>query len=291
MKPRPEKKRVSPRSVIIAAVAAAAAMIALTAGFRVLRQVIMRGADSFFYPYLRAAAGSEKISDRSLLLRSPAELAARVEQLGAANRELALQSSAAGTLLEENRILRQMLELSDRGERKFTVAEIMLRDPLRFRESFTIGKGSRHGVAVGAAVVEVSPDGRLLLIGVIAECGARTAKVVTIADNSLHISGRVGANGAVGFTNTGTGNAMPGRVRFGMLPVRDDYISGGAVVTTGFERNIPAGIKIGELDFSGAVLPSLNTPDYSCDLIPAVKLESLRFVAVLTTPAPGPDIR
>ena len=204
-----------------------------------------------------------------------------VEKLQASNRELALQSRAAATLLDENVTFRRMLKLNDAPNMNFEVAEIVLRDPLRFREGFTIGKGFRHGITPGAAVVEVTPDGRLLLIGVVAECGARTAKVVTLADSSLRVSGRVGANGAVGFTNAGYGTPAPGMVRFGMLPVRSDYVSGGAVVTTGYEKNIPDGIKIGELSITESARPGLDNPDYSCDLAPSVRFDTLRFVAVL----------
>ncbi len=287
MKKTPGKSSFSPRTILWSALTVLILLLVVTAGFRVLKQALMRGADSFFYPYLKAAAGTDEVADKSLLLRSSAELAAKVEQLSLSNRELALQSKSAGILLEENRILRRMLQISERKEQKFITAEIILRDPLRFRESFTVSKGSRHGIAPGAAVVEVSADGRLLLVGVVSECGARTAKVITLADESLHISGQVGANGAIGFTHTGSVQTSAGRIRFGMLPVRDDYISGGAVVTTGFEKSIPAGIKIGELHFTGVPLPGFASQDYSCELIPAVHPESLRFVSVLKNAAPG----
>ena len=287
MKKVPEKIKFSPRTILWTALTILVLLTVITAGFRVLKQALMRGADSFFYPYLKAAAGTDEVSDKSLLLRSNAELAAKVEQLSLSNRELALQSKSAGILLEENRILRQMLKLSGKKDQQFVTAEIILRDPLRFREGFTISKGSRHGIAPGAAVVEVSADGRLLLVGIVSECGARTAKVIMLADESLHISGQVGANGAIGFTHTGTVQTAPGRIRFGMLPVRDDYISGGAVITTGFEKSIPAGLKIGELHFAGVPLSGLASLDYSCELIPAVHPESLRFVSVLKNRSDG----
>lgn len=261
--------------------------VMLIAGFRVLRMVIMRSADSFFYPYLKVASGTDNISDSSLLLCSTIELAQRVEALTARNRELALQSKSVGALLEENRILRDMAKLTERSENGFVIAEILLRDPLRYRESFTISKGSRDGIVPGSAVVDVSPDGRLLLIGIISECGARSAKVLTLADKSLHISGRVGANGAIGFTNTGTVQPGTGMIRFGMLPVRNDYIAGGAVMTSGFEQMIPEGIKIGELHFSGSSHPGFGEVEYSCELLPAAAFEKIRFVAVLNRRIPG----
>ena len=277
-----KKKKYSPRTLAIFGISLLVLLIVLTATFRVLRHVVTRGGDNFFYPYLKLVSGKNSLQDKSLLLRSPAELAGMVEELSRNNRELALQNNASAVLLEENNKLRSMLNLSRHPEYRFIAADIILRDPLRFREFLTISKGSNHGIKPGAAVVDVSPDGRLLLVGVVSECSARSAKVITIMDQSLRISGKVGSNNMVGFTNTGKmSRPAPGRIRIGMLPLRDDYQTGGAVMTTGFEKGIPADIKIGELHFSGSPQSEFGETDFNCELIPAVRFESLRFVTVI----------
>ena len=277
------KKNISVRNCFFAGVVILLLLVVLTAGFRVFRMVLMRSADGFFYPYLSVATPSEKLSDSALLLCDKTALAVRVEQLTVRNRELTLQSSAAADLQEENRMLRRMLDLPVLPEKQLIAAEIILRDPLRYRESFTVNKGSRHGVAPGDAVIDVTPDGRMLLVGRISACGARTSKVVTIADLSNRISGRVGSNSAVGFTNTGNANAGNGKIRFGWLPLRDDYIAGKVVVTTGFEKGIPPGIKIGELFLTGSHgFDFSGNQDFSAALIPAVDFSRLRFVGIIT---------
>ena len=87
----------------------------------------------------------------------------------------------------------------------------------------------------------------------------------------------------IGFTNTGSSSAPgAGRLKFGMLPLRDDYLSGGAVMTTGFEKGIPGGIKIGELYFSGSPRSGFGETDFNCEMTPAVRFESLHFVTVVT---------
>jgi rod shape-determining protein MreC len=277
-----KKKKYSPRTLAVSGVCLLVLLVFLTAGFRVVRHIIRSGGDNFYYPYLKAASGKNAVRDKALLLRSPAELAGMVEHLSRSNRELVLENSSAAVLIEENRKLRIMLDVSRRQKDEFIVAEILLRDPLRYREFLTIGKGTKHGVTPGAAVVDVSPYGRLLLVGIVSECSARSSKVITIMDPSLHVSGRVGANGMIGFTNTGSmSRPNVGRIKIGMLPLRDDYVSGGAVTTAGFEKGIPEGIKIGELYFSGTPRSGFGETDFHCELTPAVKFENLRFVAVV----------
>ena len=266
-----------------AAACVAALAVLLVAGFNVVRFALTRFADSFFHPFLKAVSPPERLSDSSLLLQDKRALAAAVEKLTVINRELALQSQAASGLLEENRQLRILTGLEKREMPQFIIGEIVLHDPLRFRESFTVGRGRRDGVQPGAAVVEVTPSGELLLVGVVSEAGGRSSKVITVVNTALRISGRVATNGVIGFTNTGDAAPPHSRIGFGMLPGRNDYIHGGVVSTTGFERGIPEGIKIGELYTLGAKT-SYAVEDYSCEIIPSVHLESLRFVAIVKLP-------
>lgn len=252
-------------------------------GIRVFRLALTRFSDNFFHPYLKLAAPSGKLADSSLLLRDKAELAAAVERLSAVNRELALGSQTASALLEENRQLRNLLDIGRRENREFIIGEILLRDPLHFRENFTVGKGRLDGVLPGAAVVEVSSGGELLLVGVVSEAGGRSCKVTTVANSFLRISGKVASNGVIGFTHSGEATAPHGRISFGMLPLRQDYVHGCVVSTTGFEYGIPEGIKIGELYTTGA-RRSYADEDYSCELIPSAGFGSLRFVAIVRLP-------
>ncbi len=277
------KKNIPARNYFYIGMVILLVLVVLTAGFRVFRMVLMRCADGFFYPYLSIAVPAEKLSDAALLLCDKTALAVRVEQLSMRNRDLTLQSASAADLQEENRMLRRMLGLPMFQEKKLVVGEIILRDPLRFRESFTVNKGFRDGVTPGDAVIDITPDGRMLLVGRVSACGARSCKVVTIAEQSNRISGRVGSNSAIGFTNTGNANAGNNKIRFGWLPLRDDYVSGGVVMTTGFEKGIPANIKIGELVLSGnSGFNFYNAQDFSAALIPAVDFSKLRFVGIIT---------
>lgn len=272
-------------------------IIFITAGFRMVSYVFSRAAGNFFYPYLKLSGGTTgEIRDKSLLSLDRMSLVRQIEKLTERNRELALRSTAASGILAENRDLRRKLDLKNLPEWNFCTGEIILRDPLHFREGFTIDRGSRDGISPGDAVVDTMTDGRLFLIGVVSDCSARTARVATIADPALKISGKIRLRiydkndnsekhlDVVGFTNSGDARTGSAEIRFGMLPVSNSYIPGEAVMTTGYERKIPEGIKIGELvmNLNDQQVLSGNVPDFNCALRPAVRFEELRFVTVVS---------
>lgn len=270
-----------PDKLIISGACVLAVILLLTAGFRMLGFAVSKAANGFFYPYLKLAKGTTgEIQDKSLLSLDRIALAHQVEKLAQRNRELAVRSTAAAGILDENRILRQKLQLSAPAQWKFCTGEIILRDPLHFRDGFTIDRGARDGIAVGNAVVDSTTDGRLFLIGIVRECSARTARISTVNDPSVRLSGRL-TGGAVGFTNTGSSPIQTGLIRFGMLDNDGDYTPGEAVVSTGYERGIPEGIKIGELVINNDLRHGYD-PDFSCLLKPAVNFEDLRFVTVIS---------
>ncbi|MBO7329465.1 MAG: rod shape-determining protein MreC [Lentisphaeria bacterium] len=288
MKEYPRKNRRSSRTAPVAAIFILILLIVLTSLFSVVRFAFSRFADSFFYPYMNITAPGDRLSDTSLLMEDKSSLAVKVEKLSNVNRSLALQGQAASELMEENRQLRNMLKLRESRNMDFIVAEILLRDPLNFRTGFTIDKGSRDGVKKGSAVVDVSAEGKLLLVGVVTEVGARTGKVMTIANSALHISGRVASNKEIGFTNTGGSVSSRERINFGMLPVRNDYNHSDLVSTTGFEQGIPPGIKIGQLYTINSVTGNYQQ-EFNCELVPAVRFSSLRFVAIFRN-TPGAEL-
>ncbi|MBR7121483.1 MAG: rod shape-determining protein MreC [Lentisphaeria bacterium] len=290
MKKFPAKSKSNPKLVLVVTLVILSIVIMLTAGFNVVRYAFARFADGFFYPYMKLGTPSAKLTDPALLMADKHELAARVEKLTNTNRELALQGQSAAALMEENRKLRTMLTLREKTSPRYTVAGIILRDPLHFSAGFTIDKGSRDGIVSGAAVVDINDHGQLLLVGVVSEVGARTAKVTTIANPSLRLSGEVSSNRMVGFINAGEAAPENGNIRFGMLPPRDDYIRGNIVTTTGFERGIPPGIKIGELH-TGNFGHAHDQEDFSCELLPSVRFESLRFVAVVLLAAAPEELK
>ena len=279
-----EKGRILERRVLAAGILVLA-LVVLGAGYRMLRIGAGRFCDDFLYPYLRLSRlGMTRLSQQSLLAYSRAELAAKLEELERRNRSLALQAAAAGELLKENAELRKLMEFSAASGHRYLAAEIILRDPQMWRERFTVDRGAKDGVRPGAAVIDVGADGRPLFIGVIERVGRRTSTVLTLYNDALRLSARLGASGAVGFVNVGEGHRDDGTIPIGYLPRGVPFQPGEAAVTTGFERSIPAGLVIGNLTsmekpgsrFSGRL-------HLAGRLRPAAELDGLRFVVIAMT--------
>ncbi len=264
-------------------------LVVLGAGYRVLRNGAGRFFDDFFYPYLHLSKlGSSKLADLSLLAYSRRELAVKLEDLERRNRTLALQAAAAGELLEENEELRKLVEFSAPRRRSYLAAEIILRDPLMWRERFTVDRGEADGVSRGAAVIDVSGDGRLSLVGVIERVGKRTSTVLTLRNGALRISARIGASGAVGFVNTGAERSADGTIPIGYLPSGGGCRPGEAVLTTGFEAGIPSGVTIGvisEMERLGSLFA--DRPFLTGKVVPAADFDTLRFVVIAVNAASG----
>ena len=258
------------------------ALLVLCAGYRVLRIGVGRFLDDFFHPYLRLARlGATQLSDASLLAYSRAELAAKLEALQRQNRTLALQAAAAGELLQENEELRKLVEFSTPAERSYLPAEIILRDPLMWRERFTVDRGENDGVRTGSAVIAVAADGRPLLAGVVERVGKRTSTVLTLFNGALRLSAKLGTSGAVGFVNAGAERNGDGTIPLGYLPTGVAYHPGEAALTTGFEEGIPPGLVIGELAAADAPVTIFDHRTHlSGKLRPAADFDSLRFVMI-----------
>ncbi len=282
-----EKGRIWERRALAAGILVLA-LVVLGAGYRLLRIGAGRFCDDFLYPYLRLSRlGMARLSDQSLLAYSRAELAAKLEELQLRNRSLALQAATAGELFKENAELRKLMEFSAASGHRYLAAEVILRDPLMWRERFTVDRGEVDGIHAGAAVIDVGADGRPLLIGVIERVGRRTSTVLTLYNDALRLSARLGASGAVGFVNIGEEHGDDGTIPIGYLPRGVSFQPDEVAVTTGFERGVPPGLVIGNLAsveapgsrFSGRL-------QLTGRLRPAAALDGIRFV-VISTIVPG----
>ena len=272
------------------------ALLVLGSGYRMLRRGFGRLCDDFLYPYLRLARiGSSQLSDRSLLAYSRSELAEKLEELQRRNRDLALQAAAAGKLLEENAKLRKTAHFSPPPEWSALTAEVIMRDPMMWRDRFTVDRGSKHGVVPGAAVIDIGADGRPLFIGVIEHVGRHSSSVQTLHNGELRIAAQLGSSQTVGFVNAGGAPSAKaerekrsdGMCPIGYLPRDVRYLPGEAVVTTGFERGIPAGLVIGELVSVENMATRFSGRLYlSGWLRPAAEFDGVRFV-VIAVPKAG----
>ena len=258
------------------------ALLVLSAGYRMLRVGYGRICNDFLYPYLRLErAASTKLSDQSLLAYSRTELAEKLDALQQQNRMLSLGAASAEELRKENAQLRKIANFSPPPEWTALKAEVILRDPLMWRERFTVDRGSADGVVPGAAVVDVGADGRPALLGVIERVGRHTSTVQTLCSGALRIAAQMGSSQAVGFVNIGSVSRGDGTLPIGYLPRGVRYRHGEQAFTTGFERGVPGGIVIGELSAVEAPATRFSGRAYlSGSLKAAADFDSVRFVGI-----------
>ena len=265
--------------IFFAAVAILLLLLAF-AGYRTLRRSAGLVFGDFFYPYLFVAkSASNQVSDQTLLLYNRTELAARVEQLLRVNRQLGAQAAEAANLRQENEELRRNSGLQSESNWRYLTSEIIMRDPLLWNEHFTVNRGSADGVVPGAAAMTVTAEGLPVLIGVVDQVGRHTSQITTLFSPGLRLSAALPGTGVSGVINAGERHSVSGCVPIGLLPAHLRYTPREALFSTGYERNIPRGIKIGELESVEDTPSRFSHQLYLSGLLkPAARLDSIRFL-------------
>ncbi len=264
---------------------AAAALIAAS-GFQTLRLVAQRLASDFLYPYLSlSTVVGRQLSDKTLLLHSKTTLAAHLQQSREQIGLLAAQVATAAELKVENEQLRRMLRLEPQLDYSCVYAEIIVRNPLRWREYFSINRGSDAGVVRGTPVFSLShnPPYRLIFIGIVQDVSRHTCQVVTALSRDIQLSVYLPHSKTYGFITGTRDYESPQRlVNVDFLPGDKNYEPGEPVVTTGFEKMMPPGISIGTLasvDQGDSVFS--RQPHIGGAVAPDPDFAGLRFVIML----------
>lgn len=268
------------KKTVLYLAAAMLIFLLLLAGWGFLRRTVGRAVGDFCYPYLRASrTGFDKLSDQTLLVFSRRELASQLEMLRSENVRLAAQAAAASELLLENSRLRRMLAMPAPAGWRHIPCEIVLRDPRLWHEQFTVDRGSVHGVRIGAAAMTFGPEGQPVFVGIVSGVSRHTATVITVFNPSLRMSAILPKSGASGILHTGSLPESGGMLPVGFLPIRNPYTLGEVLQTSGFERNIPSGLRIGNLGDVQSVDSLFSGELYlSGRFVPAVNLGEARFL-------------
>ena len=147
----------------------------------------------------------------------------------------------AQELQRENLRFRQLLDFKDQHE-DFVLepAYIISWDASSYRSSFTIGKGTNHGLQAGMCAI--TENGQV--VGLITDVGVNWATITTILDNGLEISASIAASGHTGVVQ-GTYRSEDTRLlRMNYLSMDAVLKNGDQVVTTG-STLYPKGLLLG----------------------------------------------
>ena len=280
-----------PKVWLITVMLAVLSMLVLTAAFFVLKPAFRRFSLDFYYPAFRLLRSAEGVVvDRTLLLKDRKELAAAVTALHDQNERFAAENAEVLALREENRQLRDMLKLQAPRNYGIVHAEVLMRDPATWLESFVIDRGSDAGIHEGDLVISTTygEDGKTCLtavVGRIREVSKHTATVVTLYNNSCTFGGFLQNSMAYGMLAGSSRNGVK-QLRISCLPPDKKYAVNEPVLTSRYSRNFPEGVYIGKVAANPDGTPALHLDSNGLSaegvILPALDISRIRFVTVLT---------
>lgn len=144
----------------------------------------------------------------------------------------------------ENMELRAMLELEEtEHELDLVAAAVIAKDPSNWYGTFTINRGSDHGLKEGQAVL--TPE--KALVGKISRVGSDWAEVLTILDPECGVGAMIERSKDAGVLEGDSSLRFQGRCRLGYLSRDADVQNGDYIATSGMGRVYPKGLLIGKV--------------------------------------------
>jgi rod shape-determining protein MreC len=145
--------------------------------------------------------------------------------------------------------LRGVLELQQSLPIETTVAQVVAREGVPWFRTFTINKGSKHGVVLDAPVL--SPTG---VVGRVIALGPYAAKVQLLLDRDSAVGVLFTRTRVTGVTSGQAGLADSGSRELLVNYVQSlaDVVLGDEVVTSGLDQIFPKGLTVGRVVRIGA---------------------------------------
>lgn len=209
---------------------------------------------------------SEKISGNEELALENAELKDKVNELTSS---LIKYEEAVA----ENEFLRDYLDIkNNHTDYQFLETMLIARDEDDPFHTFTVNKGSLHGVEVYDPVIEASG-----LIGYVSEVGASYSKITTVLSPDITVAAFDRRTGDLGVLKGTLSAAEDGCTRLSNLSRNCSIAIGDYIVTSG-GGVFPSGMLIGTVSAIGNDYNSL----LFADITPAVDLSELRDMMIIT---------
>lgn len=193
------------------------------------------------------------------------------------NEQLKMELVSADEALSENERLKSLINAEDTYQALDPIyAKVIARDAGAWFETFSLNRGSNHGVATGMAVV--NGDG---LIGRVYEVGLNYSKVITIIDSRSRVAclvQRTRDNGIMYGQTTSSDSAAQCYVYY--LPNVNNISPGDTVVTSGTDSLYPKGLKVGNVT---AVSLDAGSDGTYAIVTPSVDFQRIEEVFILRT--------
>ena len=282
--------------LVLAAVAVAVSFLVLRSsnGISVFENVVgtvFRPIESAF----SSAAGGVKNFFSNW--RNYDKLQREYETLEMTTEELSLKLSGVEETEQENARLKVLLDAQDAYESLDPIyAKVIARDPGQWFDTFTINRGTTHGVTEGMSVVTGAG-----LVGYVYEAGLTYAKVLTIIDTRSAVAvlvQRTRDNGVMRGEVTEASDSAECYTYY--LPNVNNIMPGDVIVTSGTDSLYPKGLTIGEVlavsqetssDGSYVIVsPYVDFRHVEEVLVLRTVVETQESLPVVATPTPAPEV-
>lgn len=176
-------------------------------------------------------------------------------------------------LKDENEQLREITGIKDlHPDFEIVNASVMGRDPADRYGSFTIDKGSLHGVSINDPVITGSG-----LIGIVSDVSPINARVKTILSPEINVSAFENVTKELGIISGEVNFAQDGLCKLSILSEETTLKHGDLIVTAGSSGKFPKGIPVGKVanvfdEAHGITMYATITPMQEIDKIDNIQV-------------------
>jgi cell shape-determining protein MreC len=262
---------------------------AMACAFQIFRRTLHRLTAEFYYPFLYPIAHAENVTLReSLLLKSKTQLVDELLNLKTVNEELTAELKPLRLAMDDKRRLEALLAIKPKPGFKCVFAEVYLRDPALWYDSFSINKGEKEGIVTASIVIcrvkgAENPEFPFGVVGRVAAVSEHSSQVETILSGTCRLSVRLVKTEAAGILRGITSWNGSHSAIVTALPVFKTYSVGEMVVTSGLTKQVtPPDLLVGEI--AGTTAPAVKIIDnLTAEALvkPAVDFNSIRYLIVL----------
>lgn len=257
---------------------------------QIFNRPLQRITSDFYHPFFTPVSKIENLAmKQTLLLQSKQSLVKELLQLQKVNEKFSAKLNVLQDVEKENMNLKEQLNFKPKPNFKCVFAEIYLRDPAFWNESFSINKGSADGIKPGCVVLCRVPEERhskyiFAVAGRIATVRKNEAIIETVISKSCKLSVILKESKSAGILEGGTCKNGQPSIKVTKLPAFKTYKTGETVITSGLCKDITP-----PLLYIGNVSGGKNGPDVKiidnlyadAKIQSAVDFDNLRYLIVL----------
>ncbi len=231
---------------ILAAAAAIAVTLSVLSYFTSTSPLLENAAGIVTAPFrLAAESVSRWVEDKKHYYQEYNDLLAENEALREEVAELRANARQADRDREENRLLRELIDLREqRRDFELEAAMVLERSANNWTRTLTLNRGTAHGVAAKNMVV--SSEG--YLIGVVTEVGLNWCTVQTIIDTDTELGALLFRTGDVVMAEGEFALMREKRLKLTYLPSGTALLVGDYIVTSGLGGYYPSNLVIGTVE-------------------------------------------